>query len=135
MYEDVDGPTATVKVTKRRGVVFAEVHGEIDTETYRGVREELFACLEGGPAALVVDLAGVGFFGSMGIAVLVEVRERAERLGTAFAVAAGQRTVVGPMRLTEVDGLLTLCATVEEALAVVRGGAGGPDDGFSWWSS
>ncbi|WP_447001950.1 STAS domain-containing protein [Saccharothrix isguenensis] len=156
MDRDVDRSEVTVKVTRRRGVVFAEVDGEIDTDTYRLVRQELFACLDGGCAALVVDLTGVGFLGSMGIAVLVEVRERAEQLEVAFAVAAGQRTVVQPMRMSEVDALLGLRSTVAEAVAEVRGGPqrhsgidhdrpashapvdggeGRVDTGFSWWSS
>ncbi|MFD1148740.1 STAS domain-containing protein [Saccharothrix hoggarensis] len=120
MDGNVDQAAVTVKVARRRGVAFVEVHGEIDTDTYRQVRQELFACLDGATSALVVDLAGVAFLGSMGIAVLVEVRERARELGVGFAVAAGQRTVVRPMRMSEVDRLLGLCATVAEAVAVAR---------------
>ncbi|XVV00670.1 STAS domain-containing protein [Actinosynnema sp. CA-248983] len=127
-----DRDSVAVAVTKRRGVVFAKVWGEIETDTCDQVRGELLACLADGPDGLVVDLAGVPFLGSMGIAVLVEVREHAERSAAGFAVVAGARTLVRPMRVTEVDGLLGLCATVEEALHVVEGG---PRDSFSWWSS
>jgi anti-anti-sigma factor len=140
---DLDRPAAEVGVTRRRGVVFAEVRGEVDTDSYRQVRQDLFACLEDDPWALVVDLGGVRLFGSLGIAVLMEVHERAHETGVGFAVVARQRTVVEPMRVTEVDVLLTLRPTVEEALAALhaRHGANGsgcgedPDVGFSWWSS
>ncbi|XVV02695.1 STAS domain-containing protein [Actinosynnema sp. CA-248983] len=114
--EDFSRQAVSVSVTKRRGVVFAAVRGEIETDTCEQVREHLLACLAGSPAALVVDLAGVTFLGSMGVAVLVESREHAERSGVGFAVVAGARTVVRPMRVTDVDALLGLCATVEEAV-------------------
>ncbi|GAA1299247.1 STAS domain-containing protein [Saccharothrix xinjiangensis] len=142
MDGDLDGAPVSVRVARRRGVVFAGVHGEIDTDSYREVRQELFACLEDNPTALVVDLGGVGLFGSLGIAVLMEVHERAHETGVGFAVVARQRTVVEPMRVTEVDVLLTLRPTVDEALAAVmaRSGSTGDeseeeDHGFSWWSS
>ncbi|NUT94464.1 MAG: STAS domain-containing protein [Saccharothrix sp.] len=133
-----DGQSVSVNVTKRRGVVFAAVRGEIETDTCEQVREQLLACLAESPAALVVDLDGVTFLGSLGIAVLVESREYAERSGAGFAVVAGSHTVVRPMRVTDVGALLGLCTTVEEALDVLGGDTahgGSGRDGFSWWSS
>ncbi|RKT74965.1 anti-sigma B factor antagonist [Saccharothrix variisporea] len=123
---------ASITVARRRRVVFAAVRGEIDTATCDQVRRDLLACLADAPEGLVVDLAGVTFLGSLGIAVLVEVREHAERAGVAFAVVADRAAVVRPMYVTEVDGLLGLCSSVEEAVEAVRGGA---RHGFSWWSS
>ncbi|WP_433260514.1 STAS domain-containing protein [Actinosynnema sp. CS-041913] len=126
-----------VGATERDGVVIAEVRGGIDTESCRQVRADLFACLRGSPDGLVVDLAGVEFFGSLGIAVLVEVWERAGRSGVALAVVAARRAVARPMRLTRVDDLLGLCSTVDEAVAAVRAKAAGPhtEPDFSWWPS
>ncbi|MGM1060546.1 STAS domain-containing protein [Saccharothrix sp. Mg75] len=167
MEQDVHLPPVNVGVVvaRRRGVVFAEVRGEVDTDSYRQVRQELFSCLDGAPAALVVDLRRVEFFGSLGIAVLMEVHERATGLGAGFAVVAGHRTVVQPIRVTDVGELLGLCSTVEEAVARVEGRDDehrsdgryqgddgrrqgddgryqgddgryqGGTDGFSWWSS
>ncbi|CAL9432465.1 hypothetical protein SUDANB95_02063 [Actinosynnema sp. ALI-1.44] len=122
---------AAVRTTRRRGVVFAHVRGEVDTANYDVVRAELLGCLDNASTALVVDLADVEFFGSMGIAVLVEVREHVDRLGMGFAVAAGHRVVVNPMRVTQVERLLTLRPTLEDAIAAVERPR---DGGFSWWS-
>ncbi|MFT7837980.1 STAS domain-containing protein [Saccharothrix sp. BKS2] len=145
---EFDRPGVAVRVARRRGVVFAGVQGDIDTDSYQDVRQQLFACLEDDPSALIVDLGGVVLFGSLGIAVLMEVHERAYETGVGFAVVARQRTVVDPMRVTEVDVLLTLRPTVDEALTAVRARSGQTDDGmpgprdseeqdhgFSWWSS
>ncbi|MFI9008113.1 STAS domain-containing protein [Actinosynnema sp. NPDC053489] len=137
MHVDVEQPAVTVRDGGADGVVIADVHGDFDVDTFREVREALFTCLNGRAAALVVDLGDVGFFGSMGIAVLVEVRQRADVVGAGFAVVAGRRTVARPIRMTDMEDVLRLHRTTEEAVAAVRAGryeAPG-DGGFSWWSS
>ncbi len=136
MHVDVDQPTVTVQDLGDDGVVVAAVHGDFDVDTFREVREGLFTCLNGRASALVVDLGDVGFFGSMGIAVLVEARQRADVVGAGFAVVAGRRTVARPIRMTDMEDVLRLHRTVEEALAAVRAQSGQETDaGFSWWSS
>ncbi|MEV8443725.1 STAS domain-containing protein [Actinosynnema sp. NPDC051121] len=136
MHGDVDQPSVTVREVGDDGVVVAAVHGDFDVDTFREVREALFTCLNGRASALVVDLGDVGFFGSMGIAVLVEARQRADVVGAGFAVVAGRRTVARPIRLTDTEDLLRLHRTCDEALASVRERSGhGTDTGFSWWSS
>ena len=136
MQGDVDQPSVTVREVGDDGVVVAAVHGDFDVDTFREVREALFTCLNGRASALVVDLGDVGFFGSMGIAVLVEARQRADVVGAEFAVVASRRTVARPIRMTDMEELLRLHRTCEEALAAVRDRSGrGTDTGFSWWSS
>ena len=136
MQVDVDQPAVTVEDVGDDGVVVVAVHGDFDVDNFRDVREALFTCLNGRASALVVDLGDVGFFGSMGIAVLVEARQRADVVGAGFAVVAGRRTVARPIRLTDTEDLLRLHRTQEEALATVRARSGqGADTGFSWWSS
>ncbi|GGP86432.1 STAS domain-containing protein [Saccharothrix coeruleofusca] len=137
MLGQVDQPS--VEVAVREGVVVAAVRGDVDVDNFRQVREALFTCLNRGGAALVVDLDGVGFFGSMGIAVLVEARQRADVLDTGFAVVAGRRAVVRPIRTADVEELLQVRRTLEEALAAARDRSqrrgDEADTPFSWWSS
>jgi anti-anti-sigma factor len=136
VHEDVGQPSVTVQDVGDDGVVVAAVRGDFDVDTFRDVREALFTCLNGSASALVVDLGEVGFFGSMGIAVLVEARQRADVVGAGFAVVAGRRTVARPIRVTDTDDLLRLHRTRDEALATVRARSGQrADPEFSWWSS
>ncbi|MCC8247023.1 STAS domain-containing protein [Saccharothrix luteola] len=136
MHGDVDQQPVTVEDVGDDGVVIAAVHGDFDVDSFRDVREALFTCLNGRASALVVDLGDVGFFGSMGIAVLVEARQRADVVGAGFAVVAGRRTVARPIRMTDTEDLLRLHRTQDEALASVRAPSGQETDtGFSWWSS
>jgi anti-anti-sigma factor len=136
VHGDVDQQPVTVEDVGDDGVVIAAVHGDFDVDSFRDVREALFTCLNGRASALVVDLGDVGFFGSMGIAVLVEARQRADVVGAGFAVVAGRRTVARPIRMTDTEDLLRLHRTQDEALASVRARSGQETDtGFSWWSS
>ena len=118
MHEESEQPSIMVEVTAEDAVI-AGVRGDVDHDTFREIRDALFTCMVG-RAALVVDLDDVAFFGSIGIAVLLETRQRADQLGIRFAVVAGRRTVARPIRLTDTQDLLRLQRTREEALAVVR---------------
>ncbi|MEV6717479.1 STAS domain-containing protein [Lentzea sp. NPDC051208] len=120
MHEEAEQPLIMVEVTTAEDVVIAVVHGDVDHDTFREIRDALFTCMAGRAAALVVDLDDVGFFGSIGIAVLLETRQRADQLGIRFAVVAGRRTVARPIRLTDTQDLLCLQRTREQALAVIR---------------
>ncbi|WP_367128477.1 STAS domain-containing protein [Saccharothrix sp. HUAS TT1] len=137
MHGEVGQPLVTVEAVCDDGVVVAAVHGDFDVDHYREVREGLFTCLNGRASALVVDLGDVGFFGSMGIAVLVEARQRADVVGAGFAVVAARRAVARPMRVTDTEGVLRVHRTQDEALAAVREQVNGSGDRaeFSWWSS
>ncbi|MFI9005681.1 STAS domain-containing protein [Actinosynnema sp. NPDC053489] len=109
----------TVRTTERRGVPVVAVTGEVDSTTAWPMRSGLLDELDRGPRRLVVDLSGVRFIGSTGLRVLVEAIDRAQARGTAFAVAAGHRAVLMPMRITELDREVAVRPTVEDAVAAV----------------
>ena len=120
MRGEVEQPSVMVEVTTAEDVVIAAVRGDVDHDTFREIRGALFTCMAGRAAALVVDLDDVGFFGSIGIAVLLETRQRADQVGIRFAVVAGRRTVARPIRLTDTQDVLHMQRTREDALAAVR---------------
>ncbi|MCX2952783.1 STAS domain-containing protein [Lentzea sp. NEAU-D7] len=120
MHEDVEKPLITVEVDSTHDVVIVAVHGDVDHETFQQIRDTLFTRIGNGAGALVVDLDDVGFFGSIGIAVLLEARQRADQLGVRFAVVAGRRAVIRPIRSTDTQDLLRVQRTRAEALAAVR---------------
>ena len=120
MRGEVEQPSVMVEVTTAEDVVIAVVRDDVDHDTFREIRSALFACMTGQAAALVVDLDDVGFFGSIGIAVLLETRQRADQMSMRFAVVAGRRTVARPIRLTDTQDLLHVQRTREDALAAVR---------------
>ncbi|NUT51889.1 MAG: anti-sigma factor antagonist [Saccharothrix sp.] len=105
-------PILDVRATRTGDVLVVSVSGELDLDTVPEVRAAITPHLTGGPSALVLDLSGVRFFGSAGLSLLLETRGRVD----AFAVVATTRAVLRPIQLTTIAPLLTLFATVDEAL-------------------
>jgi anti-sigma B factor antagonist len=82
----------------------AHVLGEIDTLTAPLLRTELDARLPEAPL-VVLDLTGVTFLGSAGLAVLVAAKDGVERRGQTLRLVCGSRIVT---RALEATGLLAL---------------------------
>lgn len=86
--------TATVELGD--GHVVIRVGGEVDMATAPVLAEALDrAFAEGNPARVVVDLTGVSFFASSGLALLAQTSARARDTGTDVVV------VVAPGGATE----------------------------------
>lgn len=101
-------------------IVLVSVSGAIDAASQPPVATELDGVFESRPAGVVLDLGGVDFMGSVGIAMLVNAHHRASRLGVPFAVVANSRAVLRPLRMSQVDGTLALHDSVDAAVAAVR---------------
>jgi anti-sigma B factor antagonist len=81
------------------------VRGEIDVATSGALREELYAVMDGGSKALVVDLSGVGFVDSSGLGVLVgSLKHMRERDGELTIAGLAQPA----LRVFEITGLTEL---------------------------
>jgi anti-sigma B factor antagonist len=85
------------------------VVGEVDIATSAQLRD---ACLEaldlGGDVEL--DLGAVQFLDSSGISVLVQTRQRVDRLGRRFAIRAASRPVRRVLEISGLDGALGIPA-------------------------
>ena len=67
---------------------------------------------------MVVDLLQVSFLASRGLAALVSASKQAQTRGRQLRIVAGQnRRVLRPLQLTGLDLVLSLRATLDEALA------------------
>ena len=86
------------------GAVVVAVYGEIDTMTAPAVGEQLSGRLARAQL-VVVDLSGVTFLGSAGLAVLVAGKDEADRAGKRLRLVAGSHTVT---RALEATGLITV---------------------------
>jgi anti-anti-sigma factor len=92
------------------------VSGEIDLSNGSALAEDIAHHLDARPPVLVVDLRAVTFLGSTGLSVLVQAWQRGAP-ATALRVVANDRAVLRPMQISELDQVLPVYATVEEALA------------------
>jgi len=79
------------------GVTVVELTGEIDVDTAPRMRTALDAALKTG-VPIVIDMDGVTFMDTTGIAVLVSVNLRAMRIGTPVVLRGGARPDPQPPR-------------------------------------
>lgn len=99
------GRDAVVKVT-----------GEVDLNRSVDFQQDLMRVVEERPARMVIDLSGVPYMDSSGVASLVKLLSRTRRYGIALALAAMTDRVRSVFEITRLDGVFTVKATVEEAL-------------------
>ncbi|QUQ66689.1 STAS domain-containing protein [Kutzneria sp. CA-103260] len=97
------------------GMVVASVSGELDMLTAPRLRAVVTAELAG-CAVLVIDLSGVSFLGSAGLAVLVEAAHEAERQQVELRVVATGRTVRRPLEITGLNEVLTTFPSRDDAV-------------------
>jgi anti-sigma B factor antagonist len=90
------------------GTVTVTVVGEVDTFTAPVLRASLDTQLEQQPKALVIDLCGVQFLGSAGLAVLVETQKSARSRDVALRLVANTRAVTRPLEVTGLIDLFTI---------------------------
>jgi anti-sigma B factor antagonist len=97
------------------GLVVALV-GDVDLETSPEARRVLLEGV-GRKLAVVVDLSGVDYMDSSGVASLVEALQTAKRNGTPFSLAAPQPKVRRILELARLDKVFRILDRVEEGLS------------------
>jgi anti-sigma B factor antagonist len=110
----VNGLNIRVRTEGDVGVVC--VDGELDMVSAPVLRRELQTQLRQGFSAVVLDLSGVTFMGSSGLAVLAEARTWATEAQVALRVVAHGPMVRRPMELTGLNRLVATFGSVAEAL-------------------
>lgn len=108
----------SVVVRRERGVVIAEVTGDIDMSTVPELRESLFG-LAGGGQPLIVDLNRVAFIDSAGLGVLIGASRRAGEQGGSLHAVCSQPQARKLLWLTGVGRRIPLTATIDGALMLL----------------
>jgi anti-sigma B factor antagonist len=111
----------TTLVADHDGVSVVSVSGEIDLVTAPALEEAISAVVADGPTALVVDLSGVDFLGSVGLKILAATHEKLGK-SAAFGVVARGPATRRPIHLTGLDKTFSLYPSLDEALTGVRDG-------------
>ena len=102
-------------VTYHHGIAVLAISGEMDLASAAAVEHAIAEVLAKDPPSLIIDLLGVQFLASAGVAILLNAREKfvdCER----FSVVAQGRMTSRAIQLLDLDRLLSLQETVEEAL-------------------
>ena len=104
-------------VREELGSVVVSFDGEIDLESSPAVRDALLASVRrAARGRVLVDLAGVTYIDSSGIASLVEAYQKARQTGVGFGLATVGPAVLRVLQLSRLDKILPIHASVEEGL-------------------
>ncbi|ALG09020.1 STAS domain-containing protein [Kibdelosporangium phytohabitans] len=97
--------------------VVLHVAGEIDMSTAPMLAEECDQAIDSSTDRVVVDLTDVTFFGSAGLAVLLDARQRGEQAGVQIRLVAGNRPVLRSIEIAGVQDMLPVYPDLAGALA------------------
>ncbi len=103
-----------IGVSKRPNVLSLE--GEIDLHVSPRVSISLRQMIEKKPKRLVVNLSGVTYLDSSGLAVLIEAMQNVEKYGGKFALAGMQETVRSIFEIARLDQVFHIFTDVDSAL-------------------
>ncbi|MFC8530385.1 STAS domain-containing protein [Nocardia sp. NPDC057227] len=106
----------TTSVSSREGATVLAVAGEVDLATAPALENAIDAILGEKPASLIIDLTEVSFLASAGMATLVAAHQRAGE-STAIAVVADGPATSRQLKMTSLDQVFSLYATLDEAVA------------------
>ena len=114
-------PLARLTLDDRNGVKVAHIAGEVDIANASTLESEIAEAVSNIAHGLVVDLTDTEYFDSAGIRMLFELRKRlSERRQTLQAVVPSESVIITALLITEVDQIVPLHETVEEALAAMN---------------
>jgi anti-sigma B factor antagonist len=98
------------------GTALLKVSGEIDMLTSPILRQGIAEQLGAERARLLVDLDGVDFLGTSGLAALVEARSAAEEQQVDLWLICTNRQVLRPLEIAGLTSLFQIAAATAEVL-------------------
>jgi anti-sigma B factor antagonist len=103
------------EIIEKQGVTVVALKGEVDLENSPAARKLLLRSIDDAGRVLV-DLSGVTYIDSSGVASLVEALQASKKRGTEFALAAASEPTRRVLELARLDKVFTMHASVEEGL-------------------
>lgn len=98
------------------------VSGEIDLFTAPEFKVAVNEAIASDCATVVIDLTQATFMDSSSLGALIGAHRKLSRRGRALVVACDREPILKVLRITGLDGIFTLVASVPEALTVARTG-------------
>lgn len=92
------------------------ISGEVDLSWSQKVRKAILDALQTGKA-LAIDLSGVGYIDSSGIAALVEGFQQARGKQQKYALVAISPAVLAVLELARLDRVFPIFGSLDEAFA------------------
>ena len=90
------------------GETVLKAEGDVDLSTSPQLREAILAACKSKADTVVVDLSGVGYMDSSGVATLVEGLKASQGGGKTFALQAPSASVMKVMQLARLDSIFEI---------------------------
>ncbi len=103
-------------VRQEQGVSIVELRGDVDLESSPDARKLLLDCVQR-KMPVVVDLSGVSYIDSSGIASLVESFQLARTKGSEFSLAAVSESAMRVLKLARLDTVFKIHPTLKDGLS------------------
>lgn len=103
------------EIVERQGATIVIFKGEIDLESSPAARRTLLACFAN-TGNIIVDLSGVTYIDSSGVASLVEALQAAKKKGSQLSLAAVSEPTRRVLELARLDKVFTIYGSADEAL-------------------
>lgn len=105
-----------ISVSETAGVNVVALSGEIDLQTSPKLRGELLGLIAN-KKPLVIEMSGVGYIDSSGVASLVEAFQTARSKNLGFSLAAIGDAPLRVLKLARLDGVFVIHDTLENAIS------------------
>lgn len=105
-------------LSENAGALVISFSGDIDLQTSPDARKALLG-LVGKGRPILVDLAGVGYIDSSGVASLVECLQSAKKSGQKLALVSVSDGALRVLQLARLDRVFVVCATLDEGVVAV----------------
>jgi anti-sigma B factor antagonist len=93
-----------------------ELRGDVDLSCSPDARRQILECLEDG-RHLLIDLSGVTYIDSSGVASLVEGYQTAKKKSLRFGLVSVSSAAMGVLQLARLDRVFPIHASAEERIA------------------
>lgn len=103
-------------IKQERGVLVVAFEGDVDLENSPHARQILLECVNRGEP-VVVDMSGVSYIDSSGVACLIEAFQAARQAGQSFSLAALSDAALRVLKLARLDQVFTIHETVGDGVA------------------
>lgn len=100
-----------------QGVPTLQITGEIDLHASPDLRHALRECLAGKPRHLLLDMSGVEYMDSSGLAVLIEYMKEAQAFGGNLGLFGLREKVRSILQLVGLDRFFVIEDSAEKTLA------------------
>ena len=107
------------QIKEDNGALVVALEGDVDLKTSPDARKILLDAVTRN-LPMVVDLSGVLYIDSSGVASLIEAFQKARKTGHKFVLAAVSESALRVLNLARMDKVFAICPSVAEGLAKVR---------------